>query len=221
METRPDTARPLSVWDLDGTLLRRPTFTPFLIFSASRLKPWRLVGVPVWFAAMAGYAIGLWSRKSLKQFGLWLFLRGVSQADLDKIAESFADRVWPHWLTNEAREALANDRAEGRRTILATAAMGFYARVIARRAGFDHIVSTAHFVDGADLLIEGDNCYGPAKLAQLLDLLGPERPPHVRAWSDSLADAPLLDWADDAVLVGKSAKLARIAAQRGWRHARL
>ena len=48
-----------------------------------------------------------------------------------------------------------------------------------------------------------------------LDKSGLERG-HVRFYSDHASDAPVFEWADEAVAVNPHAKLARLAATRGW-----
>ena len=40
---------------------------------------------------------------------------------------------------------------------------------------------------------------------------------HVRFYSDHASDAPVFEWSDEPVAVNPHAKLARLAAERGWR----
>lgn len=210
--------RGVAIYDLDRTLLSRATYTPFLAHAAARRAPWRLALMPVWVGAMAGYKAGFGSRGALKDFGLRLFLSGADEKDLGELATSFRDRVLPDWLGDGARSALERDRAEGRVLVLATAAMAFYAGDIGKALGFDHVVATRHRLDAGQVRIEGENCYGPAKVGRIEALFrdaGLDRGDcHVRFYSDSVSDAPLLDWSDDAVLIDQP---ARVAAARGWR----
>jgi len=217
--------RKIAIYDLDGTLLRRATFTPFLIFAAWRRSPWRVLLSPVWIGAMLGYKAGLCSREALKGFGLRLFLGPVGQAELDDLARSFADRVVPAWIAPGAHDALRRDRTEGRTIVLATAAMAFYADEIARRIGFDHVVATGHHVDSSAICrIAGGNCYGPAKVPRIEGLLrdqGLDRTDcDIRFYTDSTSDAPLLDWCDEGVLVNSGPAGRRMAAKHGWRDVR-
>ncbi len=69
--------------------------------------------------------------------------------------------------------------------------------------------------------IEGENCYADAKLRMIANwveksgLLG--RHGHVRFYSDHASDAPAFEWSDEPVAVNPHARLARLAAERGWR----
>lgn len=216
---------PIAIYDLDRTLLSRATFTPFLLFAARRQAPWRLLFAPVWVGAMLAYKARLCSRATLKQFGLRLFLDRADPASLDELARRFADRVVPAWIAPGAVEALVRDRGEGRRLVLATAAMEFYAGEIARRIGFDDVVATRHTLPGSGACrIAGDNCWGEAKVprvAALLGELGLDRAAcHVRFYTDSTSDAPLLDWADEGVLVDAGRKGRALARRHGWTVAR-
>jgi phosphoserine phosphatase len=217
--------RQVAVYDLDGTVLRRSSFTPFLLFAARCRQPWRLAFAPAWFGAMALYKFGCFSRGALKQFGLRLFLgRRVTEPALRELSHGFADLAIPAWVAPGAAAAIRSDRAEGRVLVLATAAMEFYAVEIARRLGFDHVVASRIEplgTVGSTCKLQGENCYGPAKRArvdQLFTDLGWQRPEcFVRFYTDSVADAPLLDRADEPILVNAAGRARRIATRRGWK----
>jgi phosphoserine phosphatase len=110
---------------------------------------------------------------------------------------------------------------------MATASHGYYAAAIARLLGFDDVVATQAKRDGQGRilsLIEGDNCYGPAKLHMIEAWMQGEGiargDVHVRAYSDHVSDAPLLEWADEPFAVNAhgplrgSRRRARLAAAR-------
>ena len=66
--------------------------------------------------------------------------------------------------------------------------------------------------------IDGENCYGPAKLRMVEEWLAKSGlgRGHVRFYSDHASDAPVFEWADEAVAVNPHDKLARLARERGW-----
>jgi phosphoserine phosphatase len=220
--------RRIAVYDLDGTVLRRSSFTPFLLFAARDRQPWRLAFTPVWVAAMALYKLRFFSRSALKQFGLHLFLGPrVTEPELRATARAFADLMVPAWVAPEALAAIASDRAEGRDLVLATAAMEFYAADIGQRLGFDHVVASQIkplAAEGSPCLLEGGNCFGLNKRARV-EALFAERgwdwaECSVRFYTDSVNDAPLLDQADEPVLVSAGVLARRTAARRGWKTGR-
>lgn len=212
--------RKIAIYDLDGTFLSRATFTPFLLFAAVRHAKWRLIFTPAWIGAMIAYKAGFFTRERLKQLGLSLFTGSINQAELATISDEFADRVIPGWIGKGAAEAFTRDREEGRLLVLATAAMEFYSTGIARRAGFDEVLATRSEVVDGRCLIRGGNNYGPNKVPRVESMLAAmglvREDCEIRFYSDSMADAPLLDWSDEAVFVnGGPGKNARALA-RGW-----
>lgn len=204
------------IYDLDGTLLAGSTYTPFLAFAAARLAPWRLVFFPIWAALLIAHELGALDRTSLKHLGMRLMLGRPAAGRLAAVSAAFASarlsRLYPG-----ARRMLEEDAAEGHMQVIATAAYGFYAGLIGRGLGVDNVIASSWTERGAP----SPNCYGPEKLARVqawLREMGADRGvTRIRFVSDSFADAPLLDWADEAWFVTASPAKARRAQARGWR----
>ncbi|WP_121117884.1 HAD family hydrolase [Croceibacterium ferulae] len=203
----------LTIYDLDGTLLARATFTPFLLFAATRLAPWRLVLAPLWVVLLVAHKAGLVGRTALKHSGMRLLVGRPSPARLDKVAAAFAVTRMAD-LQPGARAALERDRREGRTVVIATAAYAFYARHIADALSVEHLVASAWQEQG----LNQPNCYGPQKLAQVEAWLAQEGhgTEPLRFYSDSFADAPLLDRAEEAFFVTRNPRKAARARARGW-----
>ncbi|MBX3565603.1 MAG: HAD-IB family phosphatase [Sphingomonas sp.] len=216
--------RHLAIYDMDKTITREATWTRFLIASARRRAPWRLALYPIAGVAALGYLLKLTDRAGLKRFTQRLMLgRALTPAEMEAIAEGFADAELEHGVLHGARERIAADRAAGYTLVMATASHGYYAAAIARRLGFDAVVATQAKRDGQGRILsdlEGDNCYGPAKLRMTLDWMrgaGIARgDTHIRAYSDHVSDAPLLDWADEGFAVNAHGPLKALAGEKGW-----
>lgn len=215
----------LSFYDLDRTITRYPTFTPFLLYVAWKEARLKLLGLPIWIGAMACYAIGLIDRKVLKQFGFAMFVgRRLNTRRAEALVRGFADWHFNGRLQPGALESLEQDRRAGRRIVLVTAAPDVYAEEFGRRLGIDDIIGTCHLreADGTILyLIDGLNCHGKEKLSRSLKWLRSKcisrEECHVRVYSDALSDTPLLNFADEAVLVTARTKWAKIAKRSGWK----
>ena len=213
----------IAIYDLDRTVLRHASYTPFLLFAARRRARWRLSFAPVWIAAMALYKARLFSRDALKNFGLRLFLgRNADEAALADLGAAFARHVVPAWVAPRAAASIAREREEGHRLVLATAAMGFYARPIGELLGFDAVVATECVTDPGRHAprIAGRNCYAADKLEacrRWLDDAGVVRAEaRLRFYSDSASDAPLLDFVDEAFLVDPGRSARARAGRDGW-----
>jgi HAD superfamily hydrolase (TIGR01490 family) len=214
----------LAIYDMDRTVTRAATYTPFLLHCAVRRAPWRLLFLPLVAGSMLAYVARLIDRAKLKETNHRLLLGAkIHPRELQPLVESFADRQVASNIRPGARRAIARDKAEGRRIVLATASYRLYADAIAERLGFDDVIGTGSVI-GLDsqvhAKIAGENCYGPAKLRMIAEwveksgLKGVHG--HVRFYSDHVSDRPAFEWADEPVAVNPHGKLRRLAEQRGW-----
>lgn len=212
-----------AIYDMDRTVTRRATYTPFLIHCALRSAPWRLLFLPFVIGSMLAYVLKLIDRGKLKEINHRLLLGHKRHPhELKPLVDSFAESVLAGNVRPGARDAIARDKAEGRRVIMATASYRFYAREIAERLGFDDCIGTNSILgldERVHAKIDGENCYGPAKLRMVEAWLAAsalERG-HVRFYSDHASDAPVFEWADEAVAVNPHDRLKQLATERGWR----
>lgn len=214
----------LAVYDMDRTVTRSATYTPFLIHCAVHRAPWRLAFLPLVILSMLAYVLRLIDRSRLKEINHQLLLGAkIHPRDLKPLVESFADKQVASNIRPGARGAIARDKAEGRRLVLATASYRLYADAIARRLGFDEVIGTGSIIgldDRVHARIAGENCYGPAKMRMIADwieasgLKGAHG--HVRFYSDHVSDQPAFEWSDEPVAVNPHGKLRRVAQERGW-----
>lgn len=204
----------LALYDLDRTVTFAPTFTPFLVHMAASGNRLRLLGLPLWIFAMIGYKAKLYGRKPLKQFGLRLLVgRVVRSPALRPRIERFVARQVARNIQPGALAQIAADRAAGTRLVLITAAPEIYAAALAEALGFDACIATRHQRDAADnllALIDGENNYGAEKVGRFEAWLAAQglarEDLHITAYTDHPSDAPILNFADAGVLVGRYAK---------------
>jgi HAD superfamily phosphoserine phosphatase-like hydrolase len=173
---------------------------------------------------MFAYGLGLFDRGRLKEISQALLIgRRIHAGELKPLADSFADATVANNVRPGARRAIERDRQQGRRLVLATASYRLYAEAIAERLGFDDVIGTGSIIgldERVHAKIDGQNCYGPAKLTMIAvwversGLLGKHG--HVRFYSDHASDAPTFEWSDEPVAVNPHDRLARLARKRGW-----
>ncbi len=216
--------RDLAIYDMDKTITRVATWTPFLRHAARERGRAALLLLPLAGAAVAGYALKLYGRDRLKEMTQRLVLgRAVAGERLADTARRFAQATVATGLLDGARERIEADRAEGRMLVLATASYRFYAQEIAALLGFDAVIATESVgrEDGHVLpRIHGENCYGAAKLRAIEAWVAENgivrSDVRVRFYSDHVSDAPVFDWADEPMPVNAHAPLKALAKQRGW-----
>jgi len=214
----------IAIYDMDRTITRTGTYTPFLIHAALHRAPWRLLLLPFALLAMLGYALKMMTRARLKEINQSLLLgHHISRAELAPLTASFAERVWQLNVLPGALRQIEEDRAAGRRLVLATASYRLYVEAIAAKLRFDDVIATNSII-GIDARvtakIDGENCYGPAKLRMIEAWFAAEgidrSQVRVRFYSDHASDAPVMEWADEPFAANPSARMRALAGKRGW-----
>ena len=213
----------LAIYDMDKTVTRGPTFGPFLWHAMWRLAPWRVLLAPLLLFTTLGYALKLINRGRLKEINYKLLVGPASPERLDPVVQSFADLQLATNILPGARTRLAEDKAAGRRLVLATASYRLYAAAIAQRLGFDDVIATDTKIDekGRTIAtIDGRNCYGLGKLDMIegwLQREGLERDAlHIRFYSDHVSDSPVHKWSDEAFATNAHDRLIKVAMHEGW-----
>ena len=221
----------IAIYDMDRTITKVATFTPYLYHSARAFAPLRLLLVPLaalaaawhWLLAKARLHPGDY-RVSIKQTGLAL-VGGfpLSAAETARRAAAYADHVIRANIYKDALEQIASERAQGFTLVMATASNDIYALEIGKRLGFDGVLCSQNAVGSAGQIlprIVSANCYGMEKLRRVETWLaesGTERDKaHIRFYSDHVTDAPCLEWADEAFATNPHARLRALADKRGW-----
>ena len=214
----------LAIYDMDRTITRRATYTPFLIHAALALAPWRLIFAPFVLLSMLAYLAKLIDRARLKEMNYRLLVgRGIAPEKLEPVIESFADKQIATNILPGARASIEADRKAGRRLVMATASYRIYAAAIAQRLGFRDVVATETQLDAEGRIIariDGNNCYGDHKLAMIQAWLEREglarEAVHIRFYSDHVSDAPVHRWSDEPVAANAHDRLLRLAKVEGW-----
>lgn len=214
----------IAIYDMDRTITVKGTYTPFLLHVAARMAPWRMVFVVLVPFVMLAYVLRLIPRSRLKEINQTLMIgHNVRRAKLQPHIESYADRVLARNVRKGALERIARDKAEGYRLVLATASYRLYVEAIARRLGFDAVIATDHLSQDLDYVrakIAGENCYDAAKLHMIQSWMASQGVMrgdcHIRAYSDHVSDAPMLEFADEGYAANPHPPLAKLALLRGW-----
>jgi len=226
-------------FDLDYTLIPHDTQLLFCNY-VLRKKPVRVFYTLFFFPALMLGALRILRSEGLKKTFL-SFLWGISSNELDSLASAFVkEEVLPAIYPDLLAE-LEIHKKEGRVTILNTASPEIYARHIAKELGFDHyratVVKIGNRMPLLPLFPERNN-KRYVKLVSMRELLPkemkkniPEDPkqaeksdtngpkiPNSYAYSDSPADLPMLEIAENVTLVHpESSDLLRLAKKNGWR----
>ena len=189
----------VAAFDFDGTLTRRETLLPFLLYTlgAAEVVRHALILSPT----LAGYGLGLINNGIAKERVFVQCFAGMEMQALQQEGERFAALVLPGLLRQEALQRLEWHKQQGHRCVAISASLELYVRPWAEKAGFDDVIATQleTLPDGRiSGRLAGTNCYGAEKVRRLQALLGTTDGYTLYAYGDSRGDRELLSSADHA-----------------------
>ena len=159
----------VAVFDLDGTITRRDTYSGILAHNLRR-NPGKLVDLVPLVMPVVRFGAGRLDNAALKTAFLRSMFRGMPEERIRSVTLSFVDRLFAGGLRSGALEALEGHRSGGHQTVLLTASLDFYVEEIAARLDFDHCICT-RAARGPDNALTGElltpNCRGVEKLTRL------------------------------------------------------
>lgn len=220
----PNKAMPtLAIFDLDYTLTEKGTWGRFMAM-ATRGRPLRFMSL--WIDAgvsQLAYKLGLIPRIRVKQRMMAHAIVGWDRRRLEKLADSFASAEVPDKLNPRVLAALQAHQDAGDVVLIASAAVDLLAEPIAKRLSVAHYVATDMAWTEAGALaghFGSDNCYGSEKLRRIQQWLKESHLEgsfdHIIAYSDSRSDAPMLEYADHAIIVRPNAATRRYAQEQDF-----
>lgn len=211
----------IAVFDLDGTITTRDTTAAFLL-GYLREHPRRLASCAPLAVSTAGFAAGVVDNADMKRAALRAILGGASRAEV----AAWLDRFVP-WCLKALVRPMARTRIEAHRSarnhlILATASLDLHVQPIAKALGLADVICTKVAWTRGERIsgdLDGDNIRADRKLAAVQRAVAlvesAPRSARVIAYSDHHADLPLLRWADQAVAINPTRRLAAAAAIEG------
>jgi phosphatidylglycerophosphatase C len=225
--SRSDSAKPaerqdtIAIFDLDGTLTTRDTTAAYLLgYLRQHLR--RLPGCGPFALSAAGFACGLLDNADLKRAALQAILGGARRDEIADWTRRFVPWCLRALLRPRARERIEQHAGAGHQLILASASLDLHVEPIGRALGFSKTVCTKVAWTGDQTIsgdLDGENIRGDQKLAAVQRAVSvSEATPRsavVIAYSDHHADLPLLRWADHAVAVNPTRRLAAAARIEG------
>ncbi len=202
---------PIVIFDLDRTITRDGTYTPFLLNYAMKHRPSGLLWTPLILFYMLVYLAGGMDRKSLKTQMFRFLVGSPDSVSLNRACVDYVDRMIDNGVYADALYTIRKWQRQGAHLILATASYDWLANVFAQRLGFNQVVATRSIVRDGRVIpgVEGDNCYGQAKLVAVEEAIGLSSMQGREVWfyTDHHSDIPLLDICDRPVAVNANRML--------------
>ena len=189
----------VAAFDFDGTLTRRDTLFPFLLYVVGWSEFIRHVFVLI--PTLAGYGLGMIRNDIAKERVFTRFLSGMDIGVLQHKATQFSEKKLPSLLCIEAMKRLDWHKQQGHRCVVISASLELYVHPWALKAGFDDVIASRLETQEDGRItgnLSGENCFGIEKVRRLEALLGSRSGYTLYAYGDSRGDKELLISADHA-----------------------
>jgi phosphatidylglycerophosphatase C len=133
--------RRLAVFDLDGTLSRRDTFGPFVLWLLRR-QPQRWLRLPLLLGPLLAFTLRIYDRGQLKGAVIHLLFAGLQRQRVEVWAMDFAQHAVSELMFRDSLNALRSHIAAGDHTVLLSASPDLYVPHIARALGTSDAICT-------------------------------------------------------------------------------
>jgi HAD superfamily hydrolase (TIGR01490 family) len=202
----------LSIFDLDRTLVSKNTSFSFYFFLIRK----GLLPLSTLFRAIPLFFLFQKKKVSLRELHknvFSAFLKGKKKALFTAAAPLFLKRFLARRLNRAVFDRFEQSKKRGERTCLLSSSPDFLVAPIAQQLGFDLWCGTEYAVDKEERLCEISSLIeGRSKLDYAMSFLSKR----ITAYSDSEDDLPLLEWADEAIVVNPNRFLRKWALKKKW-----
>ncbi len=206
--------RPAALFDFDGTITRSDSMLPFLGFVLRR-HPRSAFYLPQIAILLGPYALGAVSKKQMKTAALRM-LSVIEPKERQGLIEDFATSSLEGLYFQGALDRIRWHKEQGHLLVMISASIELYLQSAARHLGFDELIGTK--VDTQSLMVVGANCFGKEKVNRLVQKPWFEDVDWANSWaySDHIADLPILTLCGNPVATTPKKALRRHARQQGW-----
>ena len=187
----------IAAFDFDGTLTKRDSLIPFLIFCFGKMAVFKKILLET--PSILQFLVGYISRQDLKEKILIRFFEGMPKSQFIHLAEDYSNSTLKNLVTKEALDRIKWHRSLGHRCILISANLDAYLIPWAKANGFDDVITSVIEYSSENIVtgrLVGLNCRGKEKVTRLEKVIGSLKEYTIYAYGDSKGDHELLKIAD-------------------------
>jgi len=191
--------RNLVLFDFDGTITKKDSFTAFIRFYKGSASFY--FGVMILLPVLLLYKIGISKNWKVKEVVLKYFFRKEPEEKFYTLCKSFAQHVIPKIVKREALNSIEKHLKNGDRVIVVTASAEDWVKEWCLAMNLELIGTRLEKRDGRLTgRLAGLNCYGKEKVKRIKQLLDVNDYATIYAYGDSKGDEAMLKLADIPVL---------------------
>jgi phosphatidylglycerophosphatase C len=185
----------LALFDFDGTITFKDTFTDFIYFTVNhkRLISGLILMAPVFF----GYKLGILSPSKTRQIVARFAFNGCSLTLIQAIGMKYADQVMPQYIKPEASKKIQWHKSQGDKIVVVSASLDIYLKPWCNKNELELICTGFEVVNGfISGKYFGGDCSGIEKAKRIRESYNIKDYKTIYAYGDTSEDKEMLDLAD-------------------------
>ncbi|MBS4168500.1 haloacid dehalogenase-like hydrolase [Parachlamydia sp. AcF125] len=207
----------LTVFDLDHTLLLQNSSLKLgiYLYQTGKLTWYKMC---LLIACYGLHKIGVVSFRRLHLLCLKIYFQFIAFSELETWIEEFLDSQFEKMINPLVVSKLGEAQQLNHYTILLSTSPAFLVKHFAKRFQVDYWKGTSYIVENDKLIGVASVLGGQDKATYVASFLKEKGIPlhHSTAYTDHIADLPLLQTVGNAVVVNPSKKLRRLCLQNNW-----
>lgn len=183
----------LALFDFDGTITFKDTFTPFIYFATSRTRI--ALGTARLGPMILGYKLGLIAAPRMRAAIAWAAFRGRREAEVNQLGARYSATL-PGLVRPEAIERIRWHQGSGDQVVVVSASLHVYLNGWCEAHGVELIGTELESANGvlSGRYAAGD-CTGSEKARRVRERFDLKRYPVIYAYGDTNEDRELLSLA--------------------------
>ena len=200
----------LIIFDFDGTLIKRDSYLPLVVFLIRKIGHYYLI--VLFFLFYLLFKINLLDTFTLKRIFAFVFLKGRQISQIRYLTSCFWKEKFSRLVDPEIMKIFQNSLNEGKRIIIISASFGFVVEEFCKILGVSVEVLATPAITKGDYFTGriGEECKGKMKVMKLLELIGNRDNYFIEVFSDNFSDLPLFSIADRSYKIRKNRRIEPI-----------
>ncbi|WP_338790108.1 HAD family hydrolase [Bernardetia sp. MNP-M8] len=192
-----DKEKIIAFFDFDGTITKRDTFVPFLVYQ-NGLLIFIFKLISLFFYIIAFYA-KIISNEKLKERFIKKFIAGYSVQEINDLVERFIEQKIDSMCRKEALVCLEWHKANRHKIVIVSASPSYFIEKWATKLDFDSVSTELEIVNyNYTGKLKSKNCYGKEKVKRILERYDIKKYDEIYAYGDTKGDLPMLKLATKA-----------------------
>jgi HAD superfamily hydrolase (TIGR01490 family) len=208
MHAKSQTNQNLALFDFDGTLYKKDSFTGFIFYALSKRHIIRR-GIPI-YAWIQAYYLKLYPAHAMRPKLFHAMFKKCNVNEIDHIARDYAQYLIQDF-NPELLKQLRLHQAHGDQVVLVSATIDIYLKYVAEYLNIAFICSHVEIQNGQYTgRYTNSDCSNQEKANQVLKQYKLSHYKHIYAYGNSDEDLAMLNLAHHSFYVGKTTQLPNI-----------